>query len=245
MSSDTQAVSEQAVTEALAAARISANRWAVKGEGLDAPELAFGWALLQAFPRFGGPPDRQWIQATAATYGVEPEATLDRLAERDLIHRDRATGAITSAYPFSGSPTPHRVEVRGGRPVYAMCAVDALGIPFMVGQDATVVSEDAATGEPVRVEIAAGQARWDPPTAVVFVPASAADGPAALTRCPHVNFFRSPAAVDGYLGAHPGLQGHVLTLDEAVAAGRRVFGTADAASTEACGETGAARERCC
>lgn len=167
------------------------------------------------------------------------------MAERDLIHRDPATGAITSAYPFSGRPTPHRVEVRGGRPVYAMCAVDALGIPFMVGQDATVVSHDPATGEPVRVEIAAGQARWDPPTAVVFVPASDADGPAALTRCPHVNFFHSPAAVDAYLRAHPGVQGHLLTAAEAVEAGRRVFGAAEEASWEECGPPGAGRERCC
>jgi hypothetical protein len=49
---------------------------------------------------------------------------VDELEAADAIHV--SNGVMTVAYPFSGTPTPHRVELDGLPPVHAMCAVDAL-----------------------------------------------------------------------------------------------------------------------
>jgi hypothetical protein len=45
----------------------------------------------------------------------------------------RGVGAVAVGYPFSRTPTRHRVQLAGTPPVWAMCAIDALGIPQMTG----------------------------------------------------------------------------------------------------------------
>ncbi|MHA4854887.1 organomercurial lyase [Rhodococcus sp. MSC1_016] len=67
----------------------------------------------------------------AAEFGEPGRRVLDRLHVADVIRLDPA-GRITSAYPFSASPTLHRASIGGGSTVYAMCAVDALGISAML-----------------------------------------------------------------------------------------------------------------
>ena len=67
---------------------------------------------------------------TAAAHGipvVEVEAGWSRLHEAHALVLDADTGAIRMANPFSGVPTPYRVEA-GGRSWYANCAWDAFGI---------------------------------------------------------------------------------------------------------------------
>src|SRR5260221_2309110 len=147
-------------------------------------------ALLLVFPERGGPPDRATLRQLARRFGVGLQATLAQLASQDLVQRDPATGAITAAYPFSGVPQPHCVtlvtEPGGslGVQVYAMCALDALGIPLMLRRPALVTSVDPQTGEAVRVRVwqvdavAGGAenrlpgwwAEWEPATARVFAP---------------------------------------------------------------------------
>ncbi len=213
-----------AVEEALRLANIPGDLWERKGAGLGAAERAFHRAILRAFPELGGPPGRERLRAAAAALGLEPEAALAALHDRDLIRRDALAGTIACAYPFSGPPTPHRVAPAGGRAVYAMCAVDALGIPFMLGRDATITSADPTSGGPVRVEVRAGQARWEPAGAVVFVGKACEEGPSAQVCCSVIHFFRSAVSAAAYRRANPGLQGRVLAAAEAVEAGRRVFG---------------------
>jgi hypothetical protein len=65
----------------------------------------------------------------AADLGLDPNQALGALAAADLVHSDPASGTIGVAYPFSGRPTSHQVELAGGPTVSAMCALDALGIP--------------------------------------------------------------------------------------------------------------------
>jgi alkylmercury lyase len=50
-----------------------------------------------------------------------------------------------------------------------MCAIDALGIPQMTGRDGVIVAADPHSGEPVRVELGAGEWRWSPPATAVLV----------------------------------------------------------------------------
>ena len=69
------------------------------------------------------------------------EPALRRLAREDLVHHDPATGAILVAYPFSGRSTAHQVRF-DGREVYAMCAIDALGIAPMLDEAVEIASFD-------------------------------------------------------------------------------------------------------
>lgn len=181
-------------------------------------------AILRAFPQFGGPPGPAWLRARAATLGLEAGAVLDALAARGLVIRDAATGALIAVYPFSGVPTPHRVTVAGAQPVYAMCAVDALGIPAMLGRDAVVESCDPLSGVPVRVAVRDGAAHWDPPGAVVAYCARRDVGATADPGCEAINFFEAAASAADYLRAHPEIAGRVASQAEAIAIGRRQFG---------------------
>ena len=57
------------------------------------------------------------------------------------------TGGERAFYPFSGHPTPHRVRF-DGREVYAMCAIDALGVAPMLHRPIEVVSSDPIHAQP-------------------------------------------------------------------------------------------------
>lgn len=145
------------------------------------------------------------------------------LERRDLIVCERTTGILTVAYPFSGRPTRHMVVTMGVQAVYAMCAVDALGIPFLPGRDAQIASTDLITGEPVLVDVRVGAATWFPPAAVVSYSRSTAPGPLGWV-CRHKNFFRASESAAAYLRDHPEVPGQILPLADAVAIGRQRFG---------------------
>lgn len=89
--------------------------------------------------------------------GLEDDAVaiLIRLHKADLIIYDTATARISAAYPFSNKPTSHRVEI-GDRTVYALCAIDALGIPFMLDAPALIRSECFWCHAPVEVHVEDG-----------------------------------------------------------------------------------------
>jgi alkylmercury lyase len=105
----------------------------------------------------------------ATELGLDPNRALDALAAADLVHRDPASGTISVAYPFSGRPTVHQVQLDGGIDVQAMCALDALGIPQMTRRDARIRSTDPVGGQPITVEAHHGAWRWEPATIVVLV----------------------------------------------------------------------------
>jgi hypothetical protein len=69
-----------------------------------------------------------------------------------------------------------------------MCAIDALGIPPMLGTDAVIRSGDSRTGRPVTVTFHDGTASWDPATAVVLLPGVDCGGPAVDACCAAVSF---------------------------------------------------------
>ncbi|XDO64454.1 organomercurial lyase [Streptomyces sp. RLB1-33] len=90
---------------------------------------------------------------------------------------------MQAAYPFSATPTAHRVHIAHGTEVWAMCAIDALGIPDMLGTDALITSADPVTGETITVTSTGGHMTWQPSTAVVYVGQRSCTGPAADVAC--------------------------------------------------------------
>src|SRR5262249_33387801 len=99
---------------------------------LPRPAYHFYRAILLTFLERGGPPDPIALQRLARHYHVPLAATLTRMAVQDLVQRNPTTGAIRTAYPFSGVATAHRVALPTDHmgivtdeidvQVYAMCA---------------------------------------------------------------------------------------------------------------------------
>jgi len=213
------------VAEAFEAAGIPAERWGkARLARLSAAEQEFYRWILRSFAD-GRIPDAAAALETAARLGLDPGDAFDKLAREDLVHRDASTAQIVVAYPFSGRHTAHRVRIGQRNEVDAMCAIDALGIPFMLGEATEVVSRDPLTGEEVRISVDPGGAvRWEPEGAAVFAGSDRCEGPASAVCCAFVNFFASRQNAERYLRETVAVEGEVLSIPEAVEAGRIVFG---------------------
>jgi len=105
-----------------------------------------------------------------------------------------------------------------------MCALDALGIAPMFGEPIEIASHDPRTGEEINVDLQPdGHGVWQPEKAVVVCGRSG-NGESCHSCCPVVNFFASAGSAEHWLASHPEVQGTVVSMDDAIAAGRAVFG---------------------
>jgi hypothetical protein len=178
-------------------------------------------AVLEEFATSGSAPD---LPATAAGVGFDPATArqaVDALTAADLVALD-GNGALVGAFPFSAVPTRHQVSVQDGPTVYAMCAVDALGIPAMLGRAAVITSRDPVTGAAVTVDVYGDEIGWQPPDAAVLV-ARVGTGPFATSCCRVIDFYAARAGAEQAL-TRPGLRGVVLSVPQAHALAVAVFG---------------------
>lgn len=181
--------------------------------------------ILLYFARTGQPPPQSAIQRMFELSSQDIEDTLAHLEALGAIYRDPTTRAILAAYPFSATPTAHRVVFRDGRTVFAMCAIDALGMPVMLNEDAYIASECAYCGQDIRIGVRQNAlVEAAPPDARVWYAWESDCCIAALEQCPAINFFCSPDHLAAWRAGHPHARGGDLTLDEAFAHGRAVFG---------------------
>ena len=183
--------------------------------------------LLGAFLTDAGPPDLAALGRLAAALQLEPETAVTTLATADLVHVDPATGRIRVAYPFSGAPTAHHVTLADGPTVYAMCALDALGISLMARRGGRINSIDPTSGQPITVVVDGQDWRWQPTATIVLAGATAigeVSGSVADCCCPFINFHATPHTADAYRQAHPAMTAELLDQAEAVEAARRIFG---------------------
>jgi hypothetical protein len=208
--SDPQTVT---ITDVLGDERWAANRIA----GLTPTARRLYALILHRFTE-GGPPDRDELRDLGFTADA-----LSELVERDLVQLG-AGAQIAVAYPFSASPTRHQVLTEDGRAYWAMCAIDALGMPYLLHQAGEIRAQEPGPDRAITVAIDpdAQTVRADPADAAVVV-ARARDGCAAGCACPHINLFASTAAAERHL-IQSELQGTILDLPNAVAPGRRLFG---------------------
>lgn len=204
--------------------------------------------VLRAFAATGRAPSAACL-AAAGPYGADPGKVLAELHAADFLRLDEA-GRIQAVYPFSALRTAHVVDIADGLRVFAMCAIDALGIAAMLGTAVTIRSTDPATGDPVNVAVPAdgSEAVWDPAAAVVFAgrqvdcapcadPATgltadraaepvlaAPPAPAADVCCGYVNFFTAAASAAAWAAAHPHVIGRILGHTDAEQLGAQIFG---------------------
>jgi hypothetical protein len=179
--------------------------------------------ILRSFAEHGSAAAEE-ARNVASSLGLDADQAFARLAEEDLVHRD-ADGEIVVAYPFSGVGTGHRVRFDRGSEVFAMCAVDALGIPFMIGEPAEIRSRDPLDDGEIRLRVEpGGKLDWQPEAAVVLWGGTSGDAPSAATCCRFVHFFSSPESARAYLAERPRMTGQILAMPAAAEAGRVIFG---------------------
>lgn len=208
--------------QVLASAELTA--WRDRARPQHPAEQAVHRAILRAFADTGRPPTPSDLAPVTQGSGRTTTEILAALHDLDAIRLD-PRGHIAVAYPFSAIPTRHRVWIGDGAVVYAMCAIDALGIAAMLGGHTRIESVDAATGQPIAVTMTAGRTSWSPTGAVVFLSAEAGNGPSATCCCDDVNFFADTATARRWVTAHQGLAGQILTQADAEDLGIRLFGT--------------------
>ncbi|MFJ3307643.1 organomercurial lyase [Streptomyces sp. NPDC086549] len=186
-------------------------------------------AVLRHFATTGGAPEAADLEPQAAAHGRTATDVLADLAAEDFLTRDEH-GRIRAAYPFSAVPTAHRVQLADGIEVRAMCAIDALGIPDMLGTDAVITSTDPVTGETITVTSTGGHLTWRPSSAVVYLGQRSCAGPAADVACGALNFFAGPRTARRWAARHPDFTGKTISQDRAEALGRSTFASLPADS---------------
>ncbi|MFC9810531.1 organomercurial lyase [Streptomyces virginiae] len=199
--------------------RAGRGRRAPAGRGLRAVQQA----VLRHFAAEGVAPEAAVLESAAAQYGRTAAEVLAELDREDFLALDDA-GWIRAAYPFSAVRTRHRVQLASGVEAWSMCAVDALGMSAMLGQDLLIHSSDPVDGQPIAVTFTGDEAEWEPAAAVVFVGSRAGNGPAATVCCDVLNFFASRASAELWQREHPDVQGQIVSQDRAIEIGRETFG---------------------
>lgn len=212
------------VEAALEAAAIPPSRLGAKRtRRLSDRERDFYRWILERFAD-AAPPDGLAVSDFARRRGLDPDQMLATLAEEDLVHAD-AEGAVSVAYPFSARPRGHRVLIDNTRTVEAMCAIDALGIAPMLNLPIEISSHDPVSGAEIWVRLDPGDgAWWEPQTAVVLAGSRCCEGPSLGGCCDVLNFFETPETARQYLREHAEVAGHAISIPEAIAAGRAIFG---------------------
>jgi hypothetical protein len=199
---------------------------------MDPVEKAAHQAILRTFAATGLPPTPDALNTVTIGSARTSAEVLTALHDMDAI-RLAPDGQIAVAYPFSATPTRHRVRIgdQTSLPgsaeyavgVYAMCAIDALGVAAMVGQDTKIESIDVTTGRPITVTTTGGRTSWVPETAVVFIGADAGGGPSADCCCDYLNFFTDRAAAETWTSTHPNIPGQILDQAQAEDLAIRLF----------------------
>jgi len=134
------------------------------------------------------------------------------------ILRVPESALIAVAWPLSNVPTDITVTVTGGKPAFARCAIDALGVSALTAKRTVVEASARDNGAPLRVVVDGDRIVEARPGGVVVLRGEG---------CDNMSFFSSKAAAEAWRKANGGTS-TLLTLAEAVARGARVFARATA-----------------
>jgi alkylmercury lyase len=172
----------------------------------------------------GRPIHRERVEQIIADVGVARDGAYRFL--REVAERD-ADGNILGIMGLSLNDTPHRFYVDGAR-MSTWCAEDALFLPTVLNQIATVESKSPVTRERVRLTVSPqGVEEVDPAGAVVSIvivdPADANMGSVEAiwgTFCHHTFFFASREEAERWAASRDDIE--ILSVDEAFELGRQL-----------------------
>jgi hypothetical protein len=177
-------------------------------------------ALVDVVLKTGRVPE---LSALATQMDALPEAIKDGL--RDLAAADYlaldASGHVTCLYPLSVVPTPHAVVVNGSRR-FAMCAIDALGMPAMLDQEPDIEGSCAICDVPISLRVRPRTIVSVAPAATMVVARRDEAEPAFATCCPFTVFVCGQEHADQFVRRIAGAS--VLSLPDALQHAEAIFG---------------------
>lgn len=201
--------------------------WRVGQASLERTEDLVWVYILRQFPLLGRAPKsqeiRDWYGDNSLT---KVQTVLERLHTLDIVYLDPETREIRLAYPFSTMATKHVVRFQGwaeSKPVYAPCALDALGINFMVGQDLSIESFCGSCMIPLTFEVRNGMITTCTTAETVLWVGTAYCCHAATSICPTLDFFCSPEHFATWRKERQSKAGAVLDLGEALYLAKKTF----------------------
>jgi hypothetical protein len=173
-------------------------------------------AVLEGYPEAGRAP---FIAEIASRTGLDPQTVrrvLRRLQARDVVLLDESGDAITGAYPLRAHT------------LHAMCAIDALGVGAMYGEDVAIESACLQCGHPIAIRTRdRGFALKTavPGGAVVWAGLHYANKCAATSLCRVLAFFCGDEHLESWrrINAPNPADGMRLTLAEALQLGKAHF----------------------
>ena len=181
--------------------------------------------ILKVMAKDGKPPSiAQIMKGLSITSASDVERTIEKLHHADIL--SKSDGRIISAYPFSAAETHHRVVFDDGHEVFALCAIDALGIHSMLHENTTIISRCTECDRELKIVIKDSQiVSSDPDKTVVYVNSGDMCGRVADTCCPHINFFCSEDDLYQWMWVNPEFEkGEVYSLNDALEYGKNIFG---------------------
>jgi len=98
------------------------------------------------------------IAETSSALPLSPDeirVSFQRLADGHILVLQKGSGEILMANPFSAVPTAFLVKA-GGRSYYGNCIWDAMGIPAMLKQDATIEASCGCCSTAMNLKITNG-----------------------------------------------------------------------------------------
>jgi len=165
--------------------------------------------VFQTILRFGRTPTTREMQLSLKKSDDKIIRDLNELEKKDILLRKRGTQEIVSIYPFSLTPTEHQIILENGVKLFAMCAVDALGIPIMFNRNVKIVSKCEECKGKITIEIKNEEIAWiSHPNIMIWSPGRQI-APAAETTCPSVNFFCCKEHLEEWTREKPHLIGKI------------------------------------
>jgi hypothetical protein len=174
-------------------------------------------AVFKAILKFRRAPAIDELTLSLKKSADEIIGVLDSLEEGDLLLRAKGTQQITSIYPLSLAPTKHQVVLEDGKRLFAMCAIDALGVANMFNRDVEAISQCEWCQERMNIEIKNGEIVTKSHPQILIWSPKKRESPAAKSCCPLVNFFCSKEHLEEWEVKNTDLakKGHSALLDQA------------------------------
>jgi len=133
--------------------------------------------------------------------------TIADLEAKDLLLRKKGTQEIVSLYPFSLTPTEHQLFLADGRKLFAMCAIDAVGMPIMFNRDVRIVSRCEGCKREITIEVGNGEIGPISEAEIMIWSPMRKEARPAETCCPVVKFFCSNEHLQQWESQNPDLAG--------------------------------------
>lgn len=147
----------------------------------------------------------------------EPPATLGQLTDQlaDILSELAATQTVESMLCCTAG-SGHQVDI-DGQTIHTHCVLDALLIPALRNQPATIHSTSPQSGRTITIAVTDDGFTSTPLDAVISLGVAAhASDTVYETTCPYINAFDSLDDYDGWTRSTPDVVSMAVTVEDAI-----------------------------